>query len=116
MVKTNNTAHKIQNIKDKKKKNIYIYAKYRTDTEAHSLHHERHSCQRPLIWDVYLTELQRGSVICLINALKERSSLHINLNVRFLRRAMKVVRPRLQKSALALVLLGFFSRIRRQSL
>ena len=40
----------------------------------------------------------------------------MNLYVRFLKRAMKVVRPKEQKSSLALVLLGFFSKILKQSL
>ena len=81
-----------------------------------SIDQERHSNQCPLMVEVNLTELQRGSVISLIRPFSERSSLHMNLKVRFLKRAMKVVRPNEQNSALALVLLGFFSSMRRQSL
>ena len=57
------------------------------------------------ILDVYVTELWPGSVTISIIIFVEWSSRLINFKVRFPSKAMKVVRPMLQNSSLALVLL-----------
>ena len=69
-------AHRVETHITYKKIYKNVHSIKRAFINIHSQSYERHSCQCPLMVDVYLIKLSPGSVICLIRPFSEWSNLY----------------------------------------